>query len=237
MTCRLCKRDRQLKNSHIIPEFLYSSLYDEKHRFHRISIETDEKNRLIQKGVREYLLCGDCEQKLSKYERYASKVFKGGVELGISHEGNLTHLDGINYVKFKLFSLSILWRASISSLDVFEHINLGPHEESIRKMILDGDAGGESEYPFLMSPITHEGALQTDLIIQPTKTKLGGHIAYRFTFGGIFWVFVVSKHRLPDVIVSASINAKGKLTMLSSEISTMKYISQMAVELTRQGKV
>lgn len=237
MTCRLCKRDRHLKNSHIIPEFLYSSLYDEKHRFHRVSIKENEKNKLIQKGVREYLLCGDCEQKLSKYETYASKVFKGGVELGFSHEGNLIHLDGIDYVKFKLFALSILWRASISSLDVFEHINLGPHEENIRGMILGEEAGRESEYPFLMSPITHEGALQSDLIIQPTKTRLDGHIAYRFTFRGMFWVFIVSGHRLPDAVVSASINPQGKLTMLPREITTMNYISRMATELTKQGKV
>ncbi|EAT13595.1 hypothetical protein HF888_09135 [Bermanella marisrubri] len=237
MTCRLCKRDCQLKNSHIIPEFLYRSLYDEKHRFYRISVEESEKSTFIQKGVREYLLCGDCEQRLSKYERYASTVLQGGVELTVSRDGNLIHIEGIDYVKFKLFSLSILWRSSISSLDIFKQVSLGPHEEKLRKMILAEDAGRDCEYPFIMSPITHEGALQKDLIIQPTKTKLEGHVVYRFTFGGIFWVFVVSGHRIPSVVVSASISTNGKLTMLPREITEMKYISNMATELARKGKV
>ena len=237
MTCRLCKKERELKNSHIIPEFLYSSLYDEKHRFHKISTDRDKRNTLVQKGIREYLLCGDCEQKLSKFETYSRKVLIGGTEITVRNEGGLIHLEGIDYKKFKLFALSILWRSSVSSLEVFENIKLGVHEEIIGNMILNGDAGSASEYPFIMSPMTHEGKLQKDLIVQPTKTKLDGHQAYRFTFGGVFWLFIVSKHKVPEIVVSSSINEEGKLTMLPREISDMKFISRTAIELVRQGKV
>ena len=35
MSCRLCKNDEPLQNSHVIPEFLYGPSYDEKHRIGR----------------------------------------------------------------------------------------------------------------------------------------------------------------------------------------------------------
>lgn len=237
MTCRLCEKEVPLKKSHIIPEFLYSSLYDEKHRFHKLSIDENKKNTLPQKGVRELLLCGDCEQRLSKYERYSSLILNGGIELIIKREGRLFHLEGVQYNSFKLFALSILWRASVSNLEMFSQVTLGPHEEVLRKMILNGEPGEECDYPFILSPVIHEGVVQEDLIVQPTRTRLAGHNAYRFVFGGIAWVFVASSHRAPSVIVSASINKLGKLTMLPWALTDMKFIVHMAQELSRQGKV
>ncbi len=235
--CRLCKTGSLLRNSHIIPEFLYSALYDEKHRFHKISVDENQKNTLSQKGVREFLLCGECEQKLSKYERYASLVLNGGLELTVRREGRLIHLEGIDYNIFKLFALSILWRASVSSLDVFDQVTLGPHEETLRKMVFNGESGKEYEYPFILSPIIHEGEVQEALIVQPTRTKLAGHQAYRFVFGGLAWVFLISSHRAPDVVTSASISSSGKLTMLPWELADMKFIVHMAQELSQQGKL
>jgi hypothetical protein len=35
--CKLCRLPRQLRKSHIIPEFMYTSMYDDKHRFHVVS--------------------------------------------------------------------------------------------------------------------------------------------------------------------------------------------------------
>jgi len=32
MVCRLCQKEKPLVQSHVIPEFLYRPLYDEKHR-------------------------------------------------------------------------------------------------------------------------------------------------------------------------------------------------------------
>ncbi len=56
--CALCLEERKLKNSHIIPEFVYKALgvYDEKHRFGGFSTDPDDKVTTHQKGFREYLL-------------------------------------------------------------------------------------------------------------------------------------------------------------------------------------
>lgn len=237
MTCKLCQKEGDLKNSHIIPEFIYSSLYDKKHRFYEISGDVNKKNRMPQKGVREKLLCSECEKHISKYERYASLVLNGGFSLTVRNEGRLVHLGNIDYRKFKVFALSILWRAGVSDLSVFSQVKLGPHEDKIRIMILSGNPGAEHQYPFILSPIIHKNEVQEALIVAPTWTRLENHYAYRFVFGGIAWIFVVSGHKAPKVVIDASINNQDELTMIPWELSDMKFITDMAEELARQGKL
>jgi hypothetical protein len=237
MNCRLCNKADDLRNSHIIPEFMYSSLYDEKHRFYEISTDIEKKNKLPQKGVRERLLCGVCEQHIGQYERYASLVLKGGIELQIANEGRMTHVSGIEYSRFKLFALSVLWRAGVSSLDFFRQVSLGPHEPKLRSMILNSDPGKEDAYPFIMTPIIHSGELQEALIVMPTWTRVGTNFAYRFVFGGYGWVIIVSGNGAPSEFVGASINRKNELTMLSWELSDMRFLVDMAQELSMKGKL
>lgn len=59
--CKLCGREAELRRSHIFPEFLYLALYDEKHRAVSVSPVPGEEDRLVQKGLRESLLCQACE--------------------------------------------------------------------------------------------------------------------------------------------------------------------------------
>jgi hypothetical protein len=237
MLCKLCQKDDQLKKSHIIPEFLYSTLYDEKHRFHEIHIDTNTKNKFTQKGVREPLLCNSCEQYFSKFERYASLVLNSGFELTVKRIEGLFHFEGVEYDQFKLFALSILWRASVSSLDFFEEVNLASHEEIIRKMLLAGDAGQEDDYPFILSPILHENEIVEALIVKPSLSGIDQNEAYRFVFGGITWVFIISVNQVPDVIVQASISKSGVLKMLPQQMSDMGFLVGMAEEMVNKGKL
>jgi hypothetical protein len=237
MLCKLCLKDDQLKKSHIIPEFIYSTLYDEKHRFHEIHVDSNTKNKFTQKGVRERLLCGTCEQYFSKYERYASLVLNSGFELKVQKIEGLLHFDGVEYTQFKLFALSILWRASISSLDFFAEVNLGFHEEIIRKMLLDGDAGKEEDYPFILSPIIHQNEIVEALIVKPTLSGVDQNEAYRFVFGGIAWVFIISVNQVPDVIVQASISKSGVLKMLPQQMTEMNFLVGMAEDMVNNGKL
>jgi len=72
MKCRLCLVNPHPAKSHIIPEFMYecSGLYDGKHRILMVKKTEDAPEfQQIQKGVRERLLCEDCEGKIARWER------------------------------------------------------------------------------------------------------------------------------------------------------------------------
>lgn len=235
--CRLCHGVKSLRSSHIIPEFLYSSMYDEKHRFHIFSTTHRQMNRLAQKGVREKLLCEDCEQKLSKWESYASQFLNGGTAIVAEQEGSQWHLSELDYKSFRLFQLSILWRASISTLDFFSNISLGKHEEKIRRLLLSSDPGLSWQYGCVMCSLVGDGGVVTDLMIQPDRLKLCGQTAYRFIFGGFMWIYLASNHTPPKLIKSAFLSPAGKMTMLVKNIENVKYIEGLAIDLFKHGKV
>ncbi len=237
-TCRLCQKEKELRYSHVIPEFIYAPLYDEnKHQFHMLSSLKARGPVKLQKGLREYLLCSECETELSKNERYVSLIFSGQLTVSSTRNGKLVFLEGLDYTKFRLFGLSVLWRASVSSLDFFSQVQLGPHEEMFREMIRNGDPGRPDKYPFVLAPVVNDGELQTDLIMQPTWTRADGHHGYRFVFGGIAWVFLVSSHKPPKNIAEAAVSKEGRTVMLISEIGNMPFITEFARELANRGNL
>ena len=128
--CALCREHRRLCKSHIIPEFLYSTIYDETRRIHVRSGDVATPNTVRQKGIWQHLLCQSCENKISRWERYADHVFRGGwPEVTASRSGQVIWLTGLEYASMKLFLLSILWRSGVSTNRFFANIRLGPHIE------------------------------------------------------------------------------------------------------------
>lgn len=212
--CRLCTERSELRNSHILPEFLYADLYDEKHRTLQIS-KGEEKT--LQKGLREYLLCQKCETKLSKYEKYAKSLLQ---EIpNFSHDENLGILysNKVDYSKFKLFQLSILWRSSVSNHEAFTQVRLGSHEEKLRQMLAEDNPGNRSDYGCIMSIIL-ETELLHKIIQSPTrfKKKLYGHNGYKFVTGNLTWTFIVTSHSPSQTMQEYFLQESGLLRVLLS---------------------
>ena len=84
----------------------------------KVPAHTDEKLSYLQKGLRERLLCGGCEQYLNRNgEQYASKVLKKMDETEIPAGERSTLVTGVEYRPFKLFLMMQLWRAGVASDD------------------------------------------------------------------------------------------------------------------------
>jgi len=148
--CRLCGQMKELCNSHIIPEFFYKPIYDRLHRLHMIPTSPDEKNSYKQKGIKEKLLCLDCEQFFCKFEKYVSQVFNGGVDIRISRTTTEIIIEDIDYHLFKMFHLSILWRMGVATDKSFSEVQLGPYEAVIRNMLLKDTPGEPYECGCIM---------------------------------------------------------------------------------------
>ena len=98
MPCALCLQDKELRNSHIYPEWIYSPLYDNKHRLEILSVVPEGRNELKQKGMRQPLLCDDCEQKLSVWEGYAKNIFVSPSKpIEYSQEESMLEVRGLDY--------------------------------------------------------------------------------------------------------------------------------------------
>jgi hypothetical protein len=193
MTCRLCLQAKNLCNSHIVPEFLYNALYSkEKHKF--VQLSGPPKVRKWQKGFKEKMLCRDCEDKLNKWETYAAQVMFGGVEIGLEERQDAIIVRDVDYAKFKLFQLSIIWRAGASGLRQFSNVNLGPHEETLRYMIEKDDPGAPADYGCLIILTPSYFNLTSQMMMFAQETRFDGHRCYMFLIAGFTWVFFVSSH-------------------------------------------
>ena len=73
-TCRFCGETRDLRDSHILPAFIYRWLRTRSGTGH--IRQTDNPNRRIQDGLKCKLLCNECEGLFSRFETaFATKVF------------------------------------------------------------------------------------------------------------------------------------------------------------------
>lgn len=232
--CKLCGQEKELiKKSHIIPDFMYQDLYDDKHKLILFSphdyINGQAKQKRASSGDYEgNILCNDCDNKLlGGYEDYAAKAIFGGqlpederpilTPYRNQHGVEFSGCRNLNYAKFKLFLLSILWRSSISSRKLFTQINLGPHEEVIRQMILNSNPGDVSDYPIFVMTFVNDKKMPNDVILPPQKRRMSdGHTTYVFPIGGFIYCFYVNSqsHKLPEHVLSETLRPTNELHII-----------------------
>ena len=98
--CNLCDNHRELAESHIIPKFVFKWMKETGGKYFRTPLNP---NKRIQDGVKEHLLCNECEQKFSKSEKwFANNIFYPHLnkqEKFIKYDENLGR-----------FIISVLWR-------------------------------------------------------------------------------------------------------------------------------
>jgi hypothetical protein len=193
--CRLCRQPSVLQNSHVIPEWGYGRLYDDKHRM--IALRSGGRQPAsadyMQKGIRERLLCKRCETRLSRYEKYARDLLMTrGLVLPPPRRQVVNQAD---YTPFKLFQLSLLWRAHLSRHLLFAAVDLGAtHAERLRTMLDSEDPGDAADYPCFLSVLYVAGEQRADVMLPAGHGRTEGQRTYRLIFAGFHWMFVVSSH-------------------------------------------
>ena len=209
-------------------------MFDENHRLilqpFRHGLVENQEIKMPSDGEYEGgILCSECDNNLlgHYYEDYASRVMYGGQLLEhecplfqncISQHGiKFIKCQRVNYHKYKLFLLSILWRASISKRPFFSEVNLElEHEAEIRRMILTKDAGEVSKYPIFICTYLETQDLPKQLIAQPRLiTHLTGSKFYSFMINGYFYDFYVndSSVKLPNYVTAETIKPNNELNV------------------------
>lgn len=175
----------------------------------------------MQKGQREYLLCKECDSDLigNQYDKYGIEVIRDGL-----HKKTITFRDqliwtGLDYNRFKIFLLSVLWRAHIAQ-NYHRGITLDEEIESmIIESIVTGIAPSEDVIPIvgiaLVDPM--DGNSRCDEIITGgnTYTRLGqlNSTTYIIVFGGYAWTFIVPKAEEKDPQKEYFLNELGVITL------------------------
>ncbi|MFO7657412.1 MAG: hypothetical protein R6W78_10115 [Bacteroidales bacterium] len=225
MECKLCRQEKKLIKAHIIPSFMYHELFDQNHRIRQATFENKVYKRNTQRETGEFdknILCEKCDNEiLGKYEDYAKRVLYDGATPNLlprferMYNKTWMSVGDIDYKKFKIFLLSIIWRASITSRPYFSQINLGHHEEIIRKMILNNDPKKKEDYPIL---ITYTGLYTTQVIARPKLVRMGKKV-YSFLIAGVIYNFFIECDDIPDYLYETTINEKNEMKILLTDKS------------------
>jgi len=232
--CNLCLQDRDLVEGHVFPEFLYAELYDPAtHKFHQLHTDVSRRNLRRSKGLYERLMCNDCDNRIiSGYESHASKVLNGGTEIPIVDEPDRILVGGLDYSNFKLFQISLLWRAVISTMEEFQAAKTtAAHAERMRRMLLTNDPGEPHEYgcvmllPELFKDVQHG-------ILPPEPIRIAGHWCFRFLAGGFWWLIVVSRHSATFVMRQWFLAADGTL-VIGKESASTQFFHELAAHLVK----
>jgi len=206
--CKLCKNEREIRQSHVIPEFMYQNVYDQNpKKYYHLDINTGaeekSKSKILQKGVREYLLCDNCEGKLSKWERYTANFFYSKTKGNTAYlKDKLMTADGykiyvwanVEYDFLKLFLMSLLWRLIISK-GYATHDVEATLSEKLRLAILTENPLGYDEFGCLLQVLYYpDGKKAGKIILAPYVTKgASGNILNIFIDGFLFSFYLNSE--------------------------------------------
>jgi len=231
MPCKLCHQECELCDSHVIPEFLYSALYDEEHKYYVVSNIHGKSARPFQKGLRERLLCAACETRFSRWETYAANVLYNRDKARCQKVNDTILVDGLDYAQFKLFLLSLIWRAGVSSLPVFQQTDLGPHEETLRQMLFEGDPGSFDRYGCLVFAITLDGQPLAGTIYGPQPCSIDTHRCYRLLVRAFLFIYFISSHRPDDVALNEFLTEEGRLRIPVKKLQDAAFLDSMCREI------
>lgn len=240
MSCKLCLENVPLARSHVIPKFVYAHMYDQRGHYAEVCDVDAGKVILGQDGVREKLLCSKCESRFNRYERHARRLFVDELPQPQSAKSRRIQIPNLDYCLFKLFILSVVWRAGVSSAPFFQHVKLGPHADIIRGMLNSEDPGPPDVYPCVIRALMLEGEHLRGFMVEPVPVRIEGHKAYYFVFGGFLFIVFISGHELPPIFERACLTDKRPVFAFFTEIGDVGFLREVwnrAGETTRDVKI
>jgi hypothetical protein len=189
--CRLCEQTAELCKSHIVPNFCRMPLLNDKNQVIEYCPATGQQ-RKMQTLRWERLFCSDCELLLSKYEATFKRNWMDTIPSKFS-DSNRVVFQIDDYDQYKLFHLSILWRAAVAGYTYGRPASLGPYEDVLRRMILEGDAGKDGDFFIYGQILVDENRCPRTVITPLVKPKgrVEGHQIRVMQYAFAEWAFVI----------------------------------------------
>lgn len=161
---------KTLVDSHVFPESFYKYSYTPGEPRRLIDMSLDSAKPLdcppMQKGYNEPLMCASCDnEKVGAYDTFIARWLR--LDLNYDEYVNFwskrngssfipegsdgVRLRDIDFARFRIFHLSLLWRFHIAQGDQFSAVALpADAAEQIRTMILNDDPGDRFFFPCVL---------------------------------------------------------------------------------------
>jgi hypothetical protein len=233
--CRLCRTPQTLVKSHIIPQFLYKTIFDGANTHQVVEGNDALYKRRLRTGIYDSgILCKACDEGiLGSLDHYGANVWNGyhSLDLGIKDyvdeydpRVKWRQADKVDAERFKKFLLSILWRASITSSDFFINVDLGDkHTEAIRLLLLGDKAADDYDIILGHYSVGDPKVRQFMSTIQRYRSADGKHY-YCAMISGIQIHWFISANGVMKGLEKFSVNNANRLKVIISPLQGFRAI-------------
>lgn len=225
MICKLTKKEGRAIKAHIIPKSFFEIDPNENGI---TKLLTNSRNTFPKKSPNgiydQNILIKEGKRIFSKWDSYASDIFLNESERyeKINYKGKeiAFQRENYNYSLLKLFSLSVLWRASVSSHDFYRKIKLGPHEEPIRQALLNNTPKDTDWYSVSFAVWSDRN--RSLGFMNPHKTRFNGINYYILYFSRYIMYIKIDKRVATDTMRSVQLIENSPLLLVTRELEKSK---------------
>jgi hypothetical protein len=225
VNCRLCGTKEQLIKAHIIPRPFFTARSGRQSQKFLTNTPGVFPKRAPAGFYDTGILCAQCDRRLGVWDQYAVELFLHQFSAFVPFPDGgptiaFTRAD-FDYERLRLFFLSLLWRAGVSSHPNFARVRLGPYEHPLREMVRAGDAGDPDDFCTVLSAFTLRGKFRkTGIpILDPHRERWNGVNAYRISLGVVTAYVKVDKAAFPESFVRMAIKPGEPLYLLERDFA------------------
>jgi hypothetical protein len=206
--CRFCEINVACVDAHIIPRSFFTKYSLPNTVIKMVGVAKNSYPKRIPIGPYDKnILCADCEAIFSDYDDYGYKFFHTEDNWGELYSGTedvVKIARKFDYIRLKLFILSMLWRSSVSENIFYKQVKLGKYENEIRKLIIEKDPGQPQSFPILFQRFEYQSNLIPMLC--PARMHLFERNFYQYMLNGFLVQIKVDNQGLPapfpDLVLS-----------------------------------
>ena len=151
--CRLCEQSNDFGKSHVLPEWMFAPLRDDTKSPLLVTDRSGVFPKRVPIGVYDQqILCKKCERHFDQWDNYGKIILLDKLnKIEPKQDDKGVRLQDVDVEKLRMFFISVLWRASISGLNFFKRISLGPFETQAKQRVLDRRPGPLGEFSIVLS--------------------------------------------------------------------------------------
>ena len=192
--CRGCGEREASSKSHIVPKSFFRNMDDGAGSLVEISTKAGHFKKRRPVGYYDRtILCRECEKVFGSHDDFGQSVLiRRAPEFSPIVDGSKPvgfQLNDVDGERFKRFLVSVLWRASVSTLPQFSMAGIGPHEVRARAISWNESFSSRDEFAFIgMRYFENE---LSDVMLNPHPVRNAGiNFMCLYIPGYKFWLKV-----------------------------------------------
>ena len=224
MICNLCDKKRKLIKAHIIPEKFFIPLRSENRVPELHSNIENEYPKKTPIGIYDKnILCATCDNNIGIWDNYAQhlllKDFSEENAILVNNRKVAYKIETFDYEKLKLFFISLIWRASISTHSFYKRIKLGQYQDVIKKMISNADPGTDNQFQVVLAKFSDPNIKS---ILDPHMDSFDHVNFVRVYLTGFVAYIKVDKRECPNFMKELSMRKNAPLLIPLRDVHSSK---------------